>query len=53
MVLRRRDQQQLSVLRAETRRGAATLSQLETLCKDVQTHSRRLWVSKDTPPAIT
>lgn len=45
VVLRRRDQQQLFVLQAETRRGAATLSKLETLCKDVQTHSRRLWVS--------
>lgn len=45
VVLRRRDQQQLFVLQAETRRGAATLSKLETLCKDVQMHSRRLWVS--------
>ncbi|XP_029705236.1 beta-taxilin [Takifugu rubripes] len=43
VVVRRRDQQQIFVLQAETRRGAATLSKLETLCKDVQTHSRRLW----------
>ncbi|CAF94960.1 unnamed protein product, partial [Tetraodon nigroviridis] len=36
-------QQQLSVLQAESRRGAAARADLEVLCRDVQMHCRRLW----------
>lgn len=46
------DQQQLLVLQAEARRGASTRTELEILCRDVQTHCRRLWVSSSMPTQV-